>query len=66
MKEIHLLVHNKPGNQHNFPEIVLATNKAFKTKNLAIAYKEKGGDPKEVLETVETAEILTIKLVTSY
>jgi hypothetical protein len=66
MQEIHLLVHRKPGNQHEFPQIVLAANRAFKTPNLAIAYKEKGGDPNEPLETVETAEILTVQLVTTY
>lgn len=59
MKTVYVLVRTNPGNQHAYPEIVLAANKAFRTKKQAIAYKESGGDTKE-LETVVTAEVLEL------
>jgi hypothetical protein len=65
MKTVCILVNLNPGNQHSYPTAVLAAEKAFRTKNQAIAYKEKGGDPK-LLETVQTAEILEIPVLDTY
>jgi hypothetical protein len=62
MKQIHLLVINKPGNQHAYPETVLAAEKAFATQKLAADYKSSGGDPR-AMEMVTSAEILTLTLI---
>jgi hypothetical protein len=65
MKTVCILVNKNPGNQHAYPYIALAANKAFGTKNQAIAYKETGGDPAQ-LESVSMAEVMELPVLETY